>query len=218
MGFRLSSWGIRNPVPVAILFVALTLLGLAAYVMLPIKQFPNVTMPVVLISVTENGAAPAQMEAQITRPIEDAVAGVPGIKHISSTVVQGASTTNLEFVLGTDLQKVTDQVRSNVDQARVNLPRDIDPPVVMRIENDDNPLLTYSVSSLNMSPTDLSWFIDNTVAREIQAVRGVGQVYRAGGIDLQVNVTLDPDRMAALGVTAPQINEALRSFTNDVPG
>jgi HAE1 family hydrophobic/amphiphilic exporter-1 len=218
VAFRLSSWGIRNPVPVTILFVALSLLGIASFVLLPVKGQPSVVLPIVVVTVTENGAAPAQMEAQITRPVEDAVAGVAGIKHISSTVVQGASTTTIEFVLGTDLQKVTDQVRSNVDQARVNLPRDIDPPVVTRVDMDDNPLLTYAVSAPTLSDTDLSWFIDNTVAREIQAVKGVGHVYRAGGIDQQVNITLDPDRMAALGATAPQVNEALRAFTNDVPG
>jgi HAE1 family hydrophobic/amphiphilic exporter-1 len=173
---------------------------------------------VVVVTVTENGAAPAQMEAQITRPVEDAVASIPGLKHVSSTVVQGASTTTLEFQLGVDLQKVTDEVRSNVDQARVNLPRDIDPPVVTRVDFDSQPLLNYSVSSSTLDDAALSWFVDSVVLRDIQSVKGVGQVYRVGGTNEQVNITLDPDRMAALGVTAPQINEAVRAFTNDVPG
>src|SRR5687768_4757323 len=107
MNFRLSSWGIRNPVPVAILFVALTVAGIMAYLTLPVRQFPDVTIPQVVVNVTQSGAAPSEMETQITRKIEDAVAGVNNVKHISSTVTQGSSTTDIEFNLSADLQRAT---------------------------------------------------------------------------------------------------------------
>jgi HAE1 family hydrophobic/amphiphilic exporter-1 len=217
-GFQLSSWGIRNPVPVAILFVALTIAGIFAYLSLPVRQFPDVTVPVVVVNVTQSGAAPTEMETQITRKIEDAVSGVNNVKHISSTVTLGSSETDVEFTLGTDLQKATDDIRSAVEQARINLPRDIDPPNVFRVEQDANPIGYYAVQMPSMSPTELSWFIDNTLSRDLQGLKGVGQVNRLGGLDREITVTLDPDRMAALGVTAPQINEALRSSTNNVSG
>ena len=217
-GFRVSTWGIKNPTPVALLFLALIIAGVGGYLAMPIKNFPEVSFPVVTVSVSQNGAAPSEMETQVTRPIEDVVAGISGVKHTSSTVVQGSSSTTIEFVFGTDAQKALDDVRSAVDRARVNLPLGIDPPYVARFEIDDQPLMFYAVSSPNMSSTDLSWFIDNTAARAIQAGKGVGQVTRTGGLDREINVVLDPERMAALGVTAPQINQALVQYTNDLGG
>ncbi|MGZ8370949.1 MAG: efflux RND transporter permease subunit, partial [Caulobacteraceae bacterium] len=218
MSFRLSSWGIRNPVPVAILFVVLTIMGVMAYLNLPVRQFPDVSIPVVVANITQSGAAPSEMETQITRKIEDAVSGINNVKRVSSTVRQGSSETVIEFNLGTDIQRATDDVRSAVEQARFNMPRDIDPPNVFRVENDAQPIGYYAAQASNMSPSELSWFIDNTLAREIQGKKGVGQVSRLGGLDREISVNLDPDRMAGLGVTAPQVNEALRAFTNNVSG
>jgi HAE1 family hydrophobic/amphiphilic exporter-1 len=216
--FRVSTWGIKNPVPVALLFIALILAGIGGYMTMPIKRFPEVSFPVVSISVSQNGAAPSEMETQITRPIEDVAASISGVKHISSTVVQGSSSTTIEFQFGTDSQKALDDVRSAVDRARVNLPLGIDPPYVGSFDIDSQPLMFYAVSSPTLSATDLSWFIDNSAARSIQARKGVGQVTRTGGLDREINVVLDPERMAAIGVTAPQINQALTQFTNDLGG
>ena len=215
---RISAWGIRNPIPVAILFIALTLAGLIAYGRLPIKQFPNISFPVVAVSVTQSGAAPAQMETQITRPVENAVAGVSNVKHIMSNVSLGSSTTSIEFELGTDMQKAADDVRTAVERVRVNLPPGIDPPTVQRIDVDAAPILTYAVSSPKLAPQQLSWFVDDTVARALQAEHGVAQVVRVGGIDREINVTLDPQRMRAFGVTAPQVNAALYQFNTDETG
>jgi HAE1 family hydrophobic/amphiphilic exporter-1 len=215
---RISAWAIRNPVPVAILFIALAVAGLAAYGQLPIKHYPNIQFPAVSITVTQSGAAPAEMENQITRPVENALAGIEYVKHISSSVSLGASQTMVEFELGTDMQKATDDVRTAIDRERVNLPPGIDPPLVQRLDVDGAPILTYAVSAPNMSATELSWFIDDTVARTLQAEDGVAQVARVGGADREINVILDPEKMAAFGVTAPQVNDALRQFNTDEAG
>ena len=217
-GFRVSTWGIKNPTPVALLFLALIIAGIGGYLTMPIKNFPEVSFPVVSVSVSQNGAAPSEMETQVTRPIEDAAAGISGVKHISSTITLGSSATTIEFQFGSDPQKALDDVRSAIDRVRVNLPLGIDPPYVARFDIDDQPLMFYAVSSPNMSATDLSWFIDNTAARAIQAGKGVGQITRTGGLDREINVVLDPERMAALGVTAPQINLALAQYTEDSGG
>ena len=218
MRVPISSWAIRNPIPVVLLFVALTIVGLIAYANTPIKQFPNVTFPIVTVTVTQSGAAPSEMETQITRPIEDAIAGVADVRHISSQVVEGASTTTIEFELSTNLQKATDDTRTAVERTRVNLPPSIDPPTVQQIDISDAPILTYAVSAPSMSGAELSWFVDNTISRAIQAEKGVAQVARVGGVEREINVTLDPDRMRARGVTAPQINDALRTFNTDETG
>jgi hydrophobic/amphiphilic exporter-1 (mainly G- bacteria), HAE1 family len=215
---RLSTWGIKNPIPVALLFIAAVIGGTISYNFLPIKHFPNVVFPAVLVVVTDNGAAPAEMKTQITRPIEDAMAGIAGVRAVQSEVSQGVSTTQIQFELGEDLQKVTDEVRQRVDQARATLPREIDPPQVERLEIDSSPILTYAVASPTMSAADLSWFVDDTISRSLQSEKGVAQVSRVGGVDREINVIVDPDRMAAQGLTATSLNAALSAFNTDIPG
>ena len=215
---RISTWGIQNPVPVTILFVALVLLGAASYAKLPIKQRPNVTFPNVVITITENGAAPSEIETQITRPIETAMAGLPDVETIQSTVTRGVSTTQIEFPLSEDMQKMTDQVRTRVDQTRVSLPRDIDPPTVQRADIDSEAILTYAVSAPSMADVDLSWFIDDTISRSLQAEDGVAQIQRVGGVNREINVIVDPEKLAGFGMTPPQINDALRGFASDQTG
>ena len=216
--FAISAWAIRNPIPVAVLFIALILAGMIAYTGLPVKQFPNVQFPLVVVTVTQNGAAPGELETQVTRPVEDALAGIPNVRNISSSVVQGVSTTSVEFDMGVSLQEKTDDVRARMDQARAQLPRDIDEPLVARIEMDSAPIVTYAVAAPDMSNVELSWFIDDTIARALQSRKGVGQVLRVGGVSREINVLVDPDRLAARGLTATQVNNALRAFNLDAPG
>ena len=216
--FAISAWAIRNPIPIAVLFIGAVLAGLISYAGLPIKNFPNIQFPAVLVSVTRSGAAPAEMESQITRPVENALAGLSNIDSISSSVTQGSSSTLVQFQLGQDIQKATDDVRSKVEAIRNGLPRDIDPPITQRLEIDDQPIVTYAVSNPGLSETDLSWLIDNTISRKLQASPGVARIDRLGGVDREINVLIDPDRLAAHGVTAAQVNDALTLANVDVPG
>lgn len=218
MSLKISTWGIRNPVPVTLLFVLLLIAGVAAYGGLPIKQFPDVSFPEINVTVSQSGAAPSEMESQITRLVEDAASSVSGVKHVTSTVTQGASQTRVEFEIGADEQRALDDVRAAIDRIEADLPEGIDPPNVTRRDFDGAPILYYAVTAPSMSATQLSWFIDNTVARRLQGLSGVGQVTRTGGLDREINVLIDPQRMNALGVTAPQISMALRDFTDDASG
>ena len=217
--FPISAWAIRNPVPVALLFLGLLVGGVLAYSNLAIKQFPNIQFPIVAVTVTQSGAAPGEMETQITRPVEDAITGITGVDNIQSVVTQGVSTTSIQFEMGEDLQKKTDEVRAKMDQARQVLPRDIDEPQVIQLEIDSAfPIITYAVEAPSMSDEQLSWYIDDGIARELQTVSGVAQVSRVGGVAREINVLIDPDRMAARGLTANQLNNALNGFQLDAPG
>jgi HAE1 family hydrophobic/amphiphilic exporter-1 len=217
--FAISAWAIRNPVPVAVLFLGLILAGLISYMGLPVKQYPNIQFPVVAVTITQNGAAPGEMETQITRPVEDALAGVTGVKTVQSVVTQGVSTTSMQFEIGDDLQKKTDDVRSKIAQARAILPRDIDEPIVQQIEVDDAaPIMTYAVAAPGMTDDELSWFIDDTLSRELQGAKGVSRITRVGGVSREINVVVSPVRLAARGLTATQVNNALRGFQTDAPG
>ncbi|MBL8771137.1 MAG: efflux RND transporter permease subunit [Phenylobacterium sp.] len=217
--FAISAWAIRNPIPVAVLFIGLLMSGLIAYQMLAVKMYPNIQFPLIAVTVTQAGAAPGEMETQITRPVEDAVASVTGVRSIQSVVTQGVSTTSIQFEIGENLQKKTDELRSKVAQIRAQLPRDIDEPQVNQIEVDDAaPIMTIAVEAPAMSDDELSWFVDDTVSRTLQAAKGVSQVSRVGGVAREINVIVDPDRMAARGLTAAQVNNALRGFQVDAPG
>ncbi|MFD1611496.1 efflux RND transporter permease subunit [Sphingomonas tabacisoli] len=216
---RISAWAIRTPTPVVLVILALTLAGVVSYLKLPVKQYPNVEFPIVQVSVTQSGAAPSEVESQITRPVEDALAGIAGLRHISSAVSLGSSVTTAEFELGTDMQKATDDVRTAVERARVLLPGGIDPPSTRRVDIAGLPIITYAVSSSTMSDADLSWFVDDKVSRALQAQPGVSQVARVGGLTREIVVTLDPRRLAAFRVTAAQVNSALFSTNvNDTGG
>lgn len=219
---KISKWAIQNPIPVVVLFVGLLIAGLAAFNQLPIKQCPNTNLPIVsvtvTVTVTQSGAAPSEMKRQIARPIENALSAVAGVKHLNSTITQGVSTTTVELELGSDMQKAVDDIRSTVDKTRVNLPQGIDPPMIQRVDFDAQPIMTYSVSAPEMSAGDLSWFIDDTVSRTIQGGKDVAQVSRIGGVEREINVILDPQRLLALGITAPQVSSAIASSSLDDTG
>jgi HAE1 family hydrophobic/amphiphilic exporter-1 len=218
-GFAISAWAIRNPVPVVLLFIGLVIAGMLSYARLPVKQFPNIQFPVVAVTVTQSGAAPGEMETQITRPVEDAIAGITGVDNVQSVVTQGVSTTSIQFNMGEDLQKKTDEVRAKIDQTRMVLPRDIDEPQITQVEIDSAfPIITYAVAAPAMGDEELSWFVDDTISRELQTASGVAQVTRVGGVAREINVVIDPVRLAARGLTASQVNQALSSFQLDAPG
>ncbi len=218
MNLAISAWAIRNPIPVVVLFIALAIAGIGAYLGLPIKQFPDTSFPLVQITVTQNGAASAEMETQVTRIAEDAVASIPGVKHVISTVTLGQSQTRVEFEIGEDEQKATDEVRTAIDRIRADFPRTIDEPIVERVEADALPILTYAVAAPGMTPEQLSWFINDSVASRLQSVEGVARVTRVGGVEREINVILRPDRLASFGLTASEVNNALLGSVADSPG
>jgi HAE1 family hydrophobic/amphiphilic exporter-1 len=218
MNLPISSWAIRNPIPIIVTFVLLTIAGMYSYTKLPIKQFPNIAFPAVQILVVQDGAAPSEMENQVTRLVENAVSSLPGIEQLSSNVQLGVSSTVVQFAIGSNLQKMKDDVRSRIDAIRIDLPPGIEPPRVEALDFTGGTLMTFAVSNPNLSATDLSWFIDDTIARQLQSVPGVGQVSRVGGVNREINVTLDPARMVAMGLTAAQVNDALRGYFRNYGG
>lgn len=215
MNLPISSWAIRNPIPVIVAFTLMLIAGAYSYSRLPVKQFPNISFPMVVATVIQEGAAPTELENQVTRIVENSIASLPGIETLQSSVTLGSSTTIIQFEIGTDLQKAKDDVEQRVNQVRTQLPAAIQPPLVQALDFTGGALMTFAVSHPSMSATDLSWFIDDRIARELQSVRGVGQVNRVGGVNREINVTLDPVRMASLGVTASEINGVLqRTYRN----
>ncbi|MBO0661459.1 efflux RND transporter permease subunit [Jiella sp. MQZ9-1] len=218
MNWNFSAWSIRHPVPPILLFVVLIALGIYSFLALPITRFPNIDVPVIAVTVTQSGAAPSELENQVTKRVEDAIAGISGIKHITSTITDGQSVTAAEFRLEVNTDRALNDVKDAIAKIRSDLPRSVDEPIIQRIEVEDQAIVTYAASSPGMTPEQLSWFVDDTVVRALQGLKGVGRVERMGGVHREIQVRLDPDRLAALGVTAATINQQLRSTNVDLSG
>jgi multidrug efflux pump subunit AcrB len=218
MAWNISGSAIRHPIPPLVLFAVLTLVGIVAFRMLPITRAPNVDIPVVSVTVTQQGAAPAELETQVTKKIEDAVANVTGVKHLTSTVTDGSSQTVIELRLEVSSDRALNDVRDAVAKIRADLPRGIDEPIIERVDVVGQSIQTYAVTAPAMTLEGLSWFVDDVVLRDLQGVAGVGRVERIGGVTREIRVNLDPDRLAALGITAGDVNAQLRATSADMAG
>ncbi|MCC2866443.1 MAG: efflux RND transporter permease subunit, partial [Candidatus Accumulibacter phosphatis] len=215
---NVSAWSIRNPIPAILLFVLLTLAGILAFRAMKIQQFMDIDLPTVTVTATLPGAAPAQMETEVARKIENSVATVQGIKHIYTKVQDGMATVTVEFRLEKPVQEAVDDVRDAVSRIRSDLPGDLRDPVIGRISVAGAPILTYTVASQRMDDEALSWFVDNTVAKAMLAVRGVGAIARVGGVTREVRVELDPARLLALDATAADLSRQLRRVQQEASG
>ncbi len=215
---RLSAWAIRHPLPPVVLFVVLLFVGATAFFRLPVTLNPHLSYPIVAVVISEPGAAPEEVQTEIVRRVEAAVAGIGNIHHILSKAYQGGEETDVEFQIGTPIDRAVTEVRDAVTQVQADLPADILPPVVQRVKIDGGPIVYYAVSSTDMSDRAISWFIDNTITKTLLTVPGVAQVQRFGGVDREIRVELDPGRMQALGITASQVNQQLTNLNINLPG
>ncbi|MEP7245626.1 MAG: efflux RND transporter permease subunit [Gammaproteobacteria bacterium] len=215
---NMVTWSIHRPVPVLVLFVALTVAGVVGFKKLGVQDRPDLDIPTVTVTVNYPGVPASQLETEVTRKIEDSVASATGIDHIRSTVTEGISTTIIEFQLERDVSEAVDDVRDAVTRIRSNLPAEIEEPIVAHVTTAGSPVVTYGVSSPGMSETELSWFVDLTVNRELSSVDGVGAVRRVGGVDREIRVDLNPDALNALGTTAGDISKQLRRTQVELPG
>ena len=218
MAFNVSGASIRKPIPATVLFTVLLVLGILSFRSIPITRAPNIDIPIVAVSITETGAAPAELESQVTRKVEDAVANVAGVKHVYSSITDGVSETTVEMRLEVNTDRALNDVKDAVARIRGDLPRSIDEPVIQRIDVVGQAIQTFAASAPGMTLEQLSWFIDDVVIRDLQGAAGVGRVDRIGGVTREVQVLLDPDRLAALGITAGQVNAQVRATNVDLAG
>ncbi len=221
---NVSSWSIRNPIPAVMLFVLLCFAGLLSFNAMKVQQFPDIELPTVSVVASLPGAAPAQLETEVARKLENSIASVQGLRHIYTKVQDGGVTITAEFRLEKPVQEAVDDVRSAVGKVRSDLPADLRDPIVNKLDMAAQPVLAFTVRSLaragstGMDDEALSWFVDNDVTRRLLAVRGVGGVTRVGGVNREVRVALDPMRLQALGATAADISRQLRQTQQESAG
>ncbi|NDH54363.1 MAG: efflux RND transporter permease subunit, partial [Betaproteobacteria bacterium] len=221
---NLSSWSIKNPIPAVMLFVLLCFAGLLSFSAMKVQNFPDIELPTIALTASLPGAAPAQLETEVARKLENSIATVAGLKHMYTKVQDGGVTITAEFRLEKPVQEALDEVRTAVARVRSELPGDLRDPVVNKLELAGQPVLVFAIRSLargdapGLDDEALSWFVDNEVTRRLLAVRGVGAVTRVGGVAREIRVALDPMRLQALGATAADISRQLRLVQIDSAG
>ena len=212
MNFRnVSSWCIRNPVGPIVLFVGLMLAGLVSFARMQVNNAPDIDFPAAIVSISQPGAAPNEMETQVTQRVESAIRGVNGVEEINSSVSEGNSFTFVNFQLGTPTDRAVNDVRNAISQIRGTLPEGILEPQVTRVDAENEPISYTGAQTTDMTLEQLSWYIDNTVAKRLLGLEGVAAVQRVGGVDRTIRVILDPAALQAQGITAAQVNQQLRA-------
>jgi multidrug efflux pump subunit AcrB len=213
-----ATWSIRNPIPTVMLFVLLALAGLWGLRSLPIQNLPDLDLPTVNVTLTEPGAAPAQLETEVARRVEDSLATLSGIKHIRTSVTDGQVSLVAEFVLEKPLSDALIETKDAVDRIRSELPQDVQEPSVSAVNIGGDPILVYAVRSPRMDEEALSWFVDDTVGKAILSVPGVGRFQRVGGVDREVRIEVNPVELSAQGVTAADLSHALQQVQQQSSG
>jgi hydrophobe/amphiphile efflux-1 (HAE1) family protein len=218
MALNISAWSIRNPLPSVVFSIILLVLGWISFTKLAVTRLPSADIPVISVAVSQFGAAPSELESQVTKTIEDGVSGVEGVRHISSSITDGLSLTTIQFALETNTDRALNDIKDAVTRVRANLPQNVTEPLIQRVDVIGLPIVTYAAISPGKTPEQLSYFVDDVVKRALQGVRGVAQVERIGGVEREILVSLDPDRLQASGLTAVNVSQILRGTNVDLAG
>lgn len=227
-----STLSIKNPIPAIMLFALLSLAGILSFRSTIVQDFPDIQLPIVIVSASLPGAAPAQLETEVARKIEDAVASLPGVKNTFTKVLDGSAVITVEFILEKQISDAVNDVRDAVSTVRADLPSEMRDPTVSKVSTAGRSILTYTVEALSTTKNanlsagennhfdlqDVSWFVDNTVTKRLRSVPGVGDVKRVGGVTREIRVELDANKMAALQVSAIEVSRSLKSVQKEAPG
>ena len=215
---NVSSWSIRNPIPAVMLFVLLTVAGFIAFGSMKVQNFPDLDLPTISITASLPGVAPSQLETDVARKLENALAPLQGLKHITTKVQDGVVSITAEFRLEKPVQEAVDDVRSAIQGVRADLPSDLRDPIVQKLNLAGTPVLAFTVRSTRMDDEALSWMVDNDITRKLLSLRGVGAVNRVGGVTREVRIALVVNRLQALGITASEVSRQLKQVQQEGSG
>jgi HAE1 family hydrophobic/amphiphilic exporter-1 len=213
----LASISVRRPVFASVLILTLTVIGAVAFMRLGLDRFPKVDFPTIVVMTQLPGAAPEEVETEITDKIEEAVNTISGIDELRSTSSEGLSTVVVSFLLEKDADIAAQEVRDRVNRVLPLLPKTIRQPTVEKFDPDAAPVMTLAVSA-NKPARDITEYADKTLRRQLESVNGVGQVVVVGGRSRQINISLDADRLRAYNLTVTDVSRALQAQNAEVPG
>jgi hydrophobic/amphiphilic exporter-1 (mainly G- bacteria), HAE1 family len=213
----LSDVSIKRPVFATMMMVALVVLGVVSYQRLAIDEFPDVTYPVVIAQTTYPGASAEVMEREVSRPIEEALNTVQGVRELSSTNLEGISIVRVLFNLGVDVADAQQDIQAKIARIRRQLPRDVEDPVVQHFDPNERPIMFVAIQSDERPVRELTDLADQTISTRIEAVTGVGGVNVVGGAAREIRVEMDPAAMRAYGLSPAQVTAALQRENQEVP-
>lgn len=204
----IANLSIKRPVFITVIVIALLAIGIVCYNDLPINQYPDTDAPYATIKITENGASPDQIESNITKKIEDAVAQISGVKHITSTITDGVSTTSVEFTLETNGDQALQNVKDKIDSIKDQFPQDADTPVVSKLDMSASAIVSLVVTG-NMSNSKLSQIVDDDISKKLNTVKDVGSITVSGEQDREIHIKLDKDKLNAYNITPLDVTNSL---------
>ena len=215
---NISAWAIKNPIPSILLFFMLCVTGLMSFKATNVLEMPDIELPLVTISTSMEGASPNQMEAEVVRKIEDSMVTIGNVKHIFSNITDGAATIFVEFNLEKDGGEAINDVRDALSRIRADLPSELRDPVVSKLNTSGRPILTFSVQSDLVDEQDVSWMVDNEISKALLSIKGVGRVARIGGVDREIRVEINPQKLNALNVSAVDISRQIKRVQQESSG
>ena len=213
----LAALCVKRPVFATVLILSLSVIGAFSFTRLGVDRFPKIDFPTVLVTTVQPGAAPEQIETEVTDKIEEAVNTISGIDELRSTSSEGISQVAISFVLEKDTDVAAQEVRDKVNGVLPLLPKTIQQPRVDKMDPDASPVLSLALSA-NRPVKDITEYADKVLRRQLESVNGVGQVLILGGRQRQVNVWLDADRLRAYNVTVTDVSRALQAQNIEIPG
>ncbi|MDR2271627.1 MAG: efflux RND transporter permease subunit [Sphingobacterium sp.] len=215
---NLSAVFIKRPVLTIVVNITIILFGYIGFSFLGVREYPSIDPAIVSVRTNYAGANPDIIESQITEPLEKAINSIDGIRNISSSSNQGSSNITIEFDLKKNLEEAANDVRDKVSQAVRSLPQDIDaPPVVSKADADSDPIITLTLQSETRDKLSLSDYAENVISERLQTIPGVSSTQIYGQKRYAMRLWLNPDRMAAYGITASDIRTALNNQNVELP-
>lgn len=213
-----SAYSIKNPLIAILIFTLMTVGGILGFRAMKIQQFPDIDVPAVIVTVSYTGASPAQLETDVAKKIENQITGIEGVKHIRSTLQTGVATIHTEFTLEKDLSEAVNDVRSALDEIASDLPAAAEEPVITKVSTAGFPVVSYSVASDNMSEAELSWLVDDTLNKRLANINGVGTLSRVGGIERQIIITPDVDKLNGWQLPITNLSQQISASQKDSSG
>ncbi len=212
----LSDLSIKNPVFAWMLMAGLIVFGTISFQRMGVSQMPEVEFPVVNVSLTWEGAAPEVMETDVVDIVEDVITSIQGVREISSTVRQGQADVTIEFDLNRDIDVAVQEVQTKLAQAELRLPRELDPPIVMKVNPQDQPIMWLGVSG-NIPKRQLMEYVQDHLKDQFQTINGVGEIVLGGFLERNLRVWLDVDKLAAYQLTVQDVIDAVQREHAEVP-
>jgi hydrophobic/amphiphilic exporter-1 (mainly G- bacteria), HAE1 family len=214
----LAALCVRRPIFASVLILVVCVVGIAGYLQLGVDRFPNVDFPYVVVVTNHPGAAPEDIETEITDKIEEAVNTISGIDELRSVTTEGVSQVIVSFVIDKDVNVAAQEVRDRLNTVLRDLPKDVEQPVVQKLDPDAAPVLWFALRSEGHSLRDTTELADKRVRRSLESIDGVGQVQLLGGRKRQINVFVDPLKLRATGATVLDVQRAIAAQNLTTPG